>query len=179
MTVNRPMARICPGGAHMEMEGTFETVSVDGRTTAVSPDRCVIVLDRHLPIGQAANAAAVIVVTIRQRHPVLIGEQLVDASGFLRAGLIPIGIAVLAASSEDLRDRSRIDWRKKRNRQNRRTPSVAEIRTSSVHGTLSMPEMPPFPCPTHWPGCGGPGRSTVRSLTQSEIRCIYILLWTD
>ena len=83
----------------MEMERTLETVSVDGGTTAaVSPDRCAIVLDRDLPIGQAANAAAVIAVTIGQRHPVLVGEQLVDASGFTHPGLIPIGIAVLATS---------------------------------------------------------------------------------
>jgi hypothetical protein len=89
----------------MEMERTLETVSVDGGTTAsVSSDRCVIVLDRSLPIGQATNAAAVIAVTIGQRHPVLVGEQLVDASGFTHPGLIPIGIAVLAASREDLRD---------------------------------------------------------------------------
>jgi hypothetical protein len=57
----------------MEMER--ETVSVDGGTTgAVSPDRCVTVLDRELPIGQASHAAAVIAVTIGQRHPVLVGS---------------------------------------------------------------------------------------------------------
>jgi len=91
----------------MQMERTLETVLVDGGTTAsVSSDRCVIVLDRSLPIGRATNAAAVIAVTIGQRHPVLVGEQLVDASGFTHPGLIPIGIAVLAASREDLRDLS-------------------------------------------------------------------------
>jgi hypothetical protein len=87
----------------MEMERTFETVSVDGRTiAAVSPDRCVIVLDRDLPIGQAANGTAVIAVTIGQRHPVLVGEQLVGASGFTHPGLIPIGIAILAASRDEM-----------------------------------------------------------------------------
>jgi hypothetical protein len=86
------------------MERTLETAPVDdGTTAAVSPNRCVIVLDRGLSIGQAANAAAVIAVTIGQRHPVLVGEQLVDASGLMHPGLIPIGIAVLAASREDLR----------------------------------------------------------------------------
>jgi len=105
VTANRQVARICLERAHMEMERTLETVSVDGGTTAaVSPDRCAIVLDRDLPIGQAANAAAVIAVTIGQRHPVLVGEQLVDASGFTHPGLIPIGIAVLATSRDDLPD---------------------------------------------------------------------------
>ena len=36
-----------------------------------TPQRCVIVLDRELPIGKAANAAAVIALTIGQRHPQL------------------------------------------------------------------------------------------------------------
>jgi hypothetical protein len=89
----------------METGRTLETAPVDGNATAaVSPNRCVIVLDRDLPIGQAANAAAVISVTIGQRHPVLVGEQFVDASGSTHPGLIPIGIAVLAASRDDLRD---------------------------------------------------------------------------
>jgi hypothetical protein len=86
------------------MERTLETMPADGRTATVSPNRCVIVLDKNLPIGQAANAAAVLAVTVGQRHPVLVGDQLVDASGFTHPGLIPIGIAVLATSRGDLRD---------------------------------------------------------------------------
>jgi hypothetical protein len=66
------------------------------------PQRCVIVLDRALPSGKAANAAAVIALTIGQRHPGLVGAPLVDASGHAHPGLIPIGIPVLAASQQDL-----------------------------------------------------------------------------
>lgn len=86
------------------MERTLETMQAGGATATVSPNRCVIVLDKNLPIGQAANAAAVLAVTIGQRHPVLVGDQLVDASGFTHPGLIPIGIAILAASRDDLPD---------------------------------------------------------------------------
>jgi len=66
------------------------------------PQRCVIVLDRALPPGKAANAAAVIALTIGQRHPGLVGEPLIDASDHMHPGLIPIGIPVLAASQEEL-----------------------------------------------------------------------------
>ena len=66
------------------------------------PQRCVIVLDRALPPGKAANAAAVIALTIGQRHPGLVGEPLIDASEHSHPGLIPIGIPVLAASREEL-----------------------------------------------------------------------------
>jgi hypothetical protein len=66
------------------------------------PTRCVIVLDRSLPTGRAANAAAVIALTLGKRHPHLTGSDLVDASGHAHPGLIPIGIAVLAASGQEL-----------------------------------------------------------------------------
>ncbi len=66
------------------------------------PTRCVIVVDAALPPGLAANAAAVIALTLGARHPGLVGAPLVDADGLAHPGLIPIGIAVLAASQEEL-----------------------------------------------------------------------------
>ena len=66
------------------------------------PDRCVIVVDQDLPAGRSANAAAVIALTIGARHPFLVGDPLIDASGFNHPGLIPIGIPVLAAAQEVL-----------------------------------------------------------------------------
>ena len=68
---------------------------------AAEPTRCVIVVDGALPAGRAANAAAVIALTLGKRHPHLAGPDLVDASGQAHPGLIPIGIAVLAAAAPD------------------------------------------------------------------------------
>lgn len=70
--------------------------------TATLPERCIIVVDADLPVGRAANAAAVIALTVGQRHPGLVGAPLVDGSGHAHPGLIPIGIAVLAARQEEL-----------------------------------------------------------------------------
>lgn len=67
-----------------------------------TPERCVIIIDSELPAGRAANAAAVIALTIGQRHPALVGLPLVDASGCEHPGLIPIGITVLAADRATL-----------------------------------------------------------------------------
>lgn len=64
--------------------------------------RCTILVDATLPIGRAANAAAVIALTIGKRHPELAGADLIDASCQIHPGLIPIGIAVLGASREEL-----------------------------------------------------------------------------
>lgn len=66
------------------------------------PERCVIVVDIHLPPGHAANAAAVLALTIGQRHPGLVGAPLIDVNGQSMPGLIPIGISVLAATQDEL-----------------------------------------------------------------------------
>jgi len=68
------------------------------------PMRCAVVIDQALPAGRAANAAAVIALTLGKRHPHLAGPDLVDASGAAHPGLIPIGIAVLAAAAAELGD---------------------------------------------------------------------------
>jgi hypothetical protein len=67
-----------------------------------TPDRCIIVVDAELSVGRSANAAAVLALTVGQRHPALVGQSLIDASGYEHPGLIPIGIAVLAAGQADL-----------------------------------------------------------------------------
>lgn len=66
------------------------------------PERCVIVVDASLPPGKAANAAAVLALTLGQRHPGLVGAPLVDRDGVAYPGLIPIGISVLTASVAQL-----------------------------------------------------------------------------
>jgi 3-hydroxyisobutyrate dehydrogenase len=72
--------------------------------------RCVAVVDDGLPIGKAANAAAVMALTMGARQSHLVGEPLVDSAGNHHPGLIPIGISVLGAPATDLaslRDRAR------------------------------------------------------------------------
>ncbi len=72
--------------------------------------RCVAVVDDALPIGKAANAAAVMALTMGARQAHLVGEPLVDAAGNHHPGLIPIGISVLGAPATELpslRDKAR------------------------------------------------------------------------
>lgn len=68
------------------------------------PTRCTIIMDNTLSGGLLANAIAVIALTAGKRHPVLLGESLVDASGEAHPGLIPTGIPMLCADSEDLKE---------------------------------------------------------------------------
>lgn len=72
--------------------------------------RCVVVVDDTLPIGKAANATAVLALTMGARQSHLVGEPLIDSAGNQHPGLIPIGIPVLGAPAADLpslRDRAK------------------------------------------------------------------------
>ncbi len=64
--------------------------------------RCVMILNAALPPGKATNAAAVIALTLGQRHPTLVGDVLEDAEKHPSPGLITTGIPVLAATDEQL-----------------------------------------------------------------------------
>jgi hypothetical protein len=64
---------------------------------APMPERCVIVVDQDLPPGLAANAAAVLALTLGAREPSLTGADLVDGDEQIHPGLIPIGLPVLKA----------------------------------------------------------------------------------
>jgi hypothetical protein len=66
------------------------------------PKRCAIVVANDLSLGRLTNAVAVVALTIGQRHPELVGEPLIDKSGFPHPGLIPVGIAVLGAPRDQL-----------------------------------------------------------------------------
>jgi hypothetical protein len=77
-------------------------VIVDTEESISEPMRCAIVVDEALPPGRAANAAAVIALTMGRRHPQLAGADLIDGSGYAHPGLIPIGIAVLEAAADQL-----------------------------------------------------------------------------
>jgi hypothetical protein len=61
------------------------------------PGRCVVVVDEALAPGLAANAAAVLALTLGATVDGLVGADLVDADGRTHPGLIPLGLPVLAA----------------------------------------------------------------------------------
>ena len=67
-------------------------------------ERCVIVVDDALPPGRAANAAAVLALTLGAREPALVGADLVDADDDVHPGLIPTGLPVLRATRAELGD---------------------------------------------------------------------------
>lgn len=71
-------------------------------TQSARPERCVLILDDTLPPGLAANAAAVLALTVGALFPDLPGPDLLDADGTIHPGLIPMGLPVLAATTDRL-----------------------------------------------------------------------------
>ena len=71
--------------------------AVTGQETA---ERCVIVVDEGLAPGLAANAAAVLALTLGATVDGLVGADILDADGEAHPGLIPMGLPVLGAPRE-------------------------------------------------------------------------------
>jgi hypothetical protein len=65
-------------------------------------ERCVIVVDADLAPGLAANAAAVLAVTLGATVDELAGPDLVDADGEVHPGLFEKGLPVLGAERHAL-----------------------------------------------------------------------------
>ncbi len=69
------------------------------------PDqKCVIILAEGLPPGFAANASAVLAITIGMKNPEIVAEDLQDGSGIFHAGLVNIPVPLLQASPTDLKN---------------------------------------------------------------------------
>lgn len=66
-------------------------------------EKCVILLSPSLPIGIAANVAAVLSVTLGKLRPDAVGGDLRDQEGGLHRGIICFPIPVLSADGERLR----------------------------------------------------------------------------
>ncbi|WP_047238382.1 DUF2000 domain-containing protein [Chromobacterium subtsugae] len=65
--------------------------------------RCAIIVDPDLPAGIAANTAAVLAMTLGRRHPELVGDDLADAAGSVRLGIVTTPIPVLQGGAALLR----------------------------------------------------------------------------
>jgi len=63
-----------------------------------------MVIDSALPLGYIANTAAMLGVTIGQRLPQIVGEDVTDASGNTHTGISTYPISMLKGSEELLKE---------------------------------------------------------------------------
>ncbi|MCM1334998.1 MAG: DUF2000 domain-containing protein [Bacteroides sp.] len=65
--------------------------------------KCVLVIDRALPLGFIANTAAILAFTLGKRAPDAVGEDVSDKSGFIHSGIVRLPIPILQGDCETLR----------------------------------------------------------------------------
>lgn len=116
-----------------------------------TPTRTVIVLDRALPKGLAANAAAVVSLTLGAQQPALVGANFTDAAGDHHAGLFPTGLPILGAVTQEL----------------------AEIRRAARERGLFVVDMPSF---GHQTNDYGEFRASVAATQPDELVYLGVLI---
>ena len=65
--------------------------------------KCVIVVDRDLPLGLKTNAAAALGMSLGAQVDGLIGPDEIDADGYTHRGITKVNLPILMASAEELR----------------------------------------------------------------------------
>lgn len=64
--------------------------------------KCVMIIDESLPLGEIANTAAVLGVTLGGKLPEAVGESVVDGTGNSHVGVIKIPIPILKANRKEI-----------------------------------------------------------------------------
>lgn len=66
-------------------------------------EKCVMVIDEHLPLGLIANTAAIMGITLGQRMPEMVGADVTDKSGRPHLGIIEFPVPILKAPPETIK----------------------------------------------------------------------------
>lgn len=64
------------------------------------PQKCVMVIDERLPLGFAANTAAILGITLGRRLPQAVGKNVCDAAGREHLGIIEFPVPILRGSTQ-------------------------------------------------------------------------------
>lgn len=66
-------------------------------------EKCVMVIDEHLPLGLIANTAAIMGITLGQRMPEVVGADVTGKSGRPHLGIIEFPVPILKAPPEAIK----------------------------------------------------------------------------
>ena len=67
-------------------------------------DKCVMVLDKDLPLGILANTAGIMGITLGKHIPETVGPDVMDKSGKEHLGIIELPVPILKADQEKIRE---------------------------------------------------------------------------
>lgn len=66
-------------------------------------EKCVMVLDEHLPLGLIANTAAILGITLGKKMPEVVGVDVTDQSEHTHLGIIEFPVPILKGTPESLK----------------------------------------------------------------------------
>lgn len=66
-------------------------------------EKCVMVIDEHLPLGLIANTAAIMGITIGKQMPDVVGSDVSDQNGNTHLGIIEFPVPILKGSPDALK----------------------------------------------------------------------------
>ncbi len=66
-------------------------------------EKCVMVLEEDLPIGLAANSAAILGISLGRLQPHIVGVDVQDKNGLVHPGIIEFPIPILQSHDEGIR----------------------------------------------------------------------------
>ncbi|WP_020592774.1 DUF2000 domain-containing protein [Kiloniella laminariae] len=64
--------------------------------------KCVLVIDKDLPLGVIANTAAVLALSLGKQHPEMIGPDLLDQKGDSHLGITTLPVPILKGTRDSL-----------------------------------------------------------------------------
>lgn len=66
-------------------------------------EKCVMVIDEHLPLGIIANTAAIMGITLGKKMPEVVGADVYDKSGNEHLGIIEFPVPILKGNAENIK----------------------------------------------------------------------------
>lgn len=66
-------------------------------------EKCVMVIDEHLPLGIIANTAAIMGITLGKKMPEVVGADVTDQTGKEHLGIIEFPVPILKGNAESIK----------------------------------------------------------------------------
>lgn len=66
-------------------------------------EKCVMIIDEHLPLGIIANTAAIMGITLGKKIPEVVGADVVDKTGKEHLGIIKFPVPILKGNVESIK----------------------------------------------------------------------------
>ena len=67
-------------------------------------EKCVMIIDEHLPLGIIANTAAIMGITLGKKMPEVVGADVTDQIGNEHLGIIEFPVPILKGSPESIKE---------------------------------------------------------------------------